>query len=166
MCHVQQQGTGVCSLYFLIQQNNQSLRPILDLRPLNRYRYQSIFTTLQDVIPLLQQGDFMAALDLNGASSTHRSPRAASCSSSAESISSSPQRQSDFYQNTHDCHILSAKTGTHGHLSQPRSGGMLSGTTFTSQRSIYQGWKTILQISSEGDSYEWELNPLVLHPFF
>lgn len=41
------------------------LRPVLDLRPLNRYILSKSFhmVTLQDVILLLQQGDFMSALD-------------------------------------------------------------------------------------------------------
>lgn len=63
---LQHQGSGVYSLYFLIPKKDGSLRPILDLRPLNKYTVSEHFhmVTLQDVIPLLQQGDFMATLDL------------------------------------------------------------------------------------------------------
>lgn len=64
-----QQDTQVYSLYFLIPKKDGALRPILDLRPLNRYILSEHFymVTPQDIISLLQHGDFMTALDLKDA---------------------------------------------------------------------------------------------------
>ncbi|XP_078506932.1 uncharacterized protein LOC144767313 [Lissotriton helveticus] len=66
---VGEEGTGVYSLYFLIPKKDGSLRPILDLRPLNLYILSEHFhmLTLQQILPLLNQGDFLATLDLKDA---------------------------------------------------------------------------------------------------
>ncbi|KAJ1133799.1 hypothetical protein NDU88_000274, partial [Pleurodeles waltl] len=82
---VSQQGSGVYSLYFLIPNKDGTLRPIPDLRPLNLYilSEHSHTVTLQDVIPLLQKGDYMTALDLKDAyfhtSSTSQIPKICHC---------------------------------------------------------------------------------------
>lgn len=57
---------GVYSLYFLIPNKDRTLRPLLDLRLLNKYTLAVYFhrVTLQFIIPLLQGGGFMTAFDL------------------------------------------------------------------------------------------------------
>ena len=64
-----QRGTGVYSTYFLVQKQDLTMRPILDLRGLNRSIKTIHFkmTTLQGVIPLIRQGDYLATLDLKDA---------------------------------------------------------------------------------------------------
>lgn len=56
----------VYSNYFLVPKVDETLRPILDLRFLNKYIRTQRFkmTSLQEVIPQIQDGDFMSTIDL------------------------------------------------------------------------------------------------------
>lgn len=64
-----QRQRGVYSNYFLVPKVDETLRPILDLRFLNKFIKTQKFkmTSLQEVIPQLQRGDFMATIDLKDA---------------------------------------------------------------------------------------------------
>lgn len=68
-----QRGKGVYSLFCLIPKKDGSFKPILNLRPLNKYILSEHFhiVMFQDVIPLLQQGNFMTALNLGDAYFSH-----------------------------------------------------------------------------------------------
>ncbi|XP_077687539.1 cyclic nucleotide-gated channel beta-1 [Eretmochelys imbricata] len=63
---VEFQGKGFYSRYFLIPKAKGGLRPILDLRGLNRFLVRSKFlmVSLASVIPSQDPGDWYAALDL------------------------------------------------------------------------------------------------------
>ncbi|KAF7245065.1 Unconventional myosin-Ib [Varanus komodoensis] len=71
---------GFYSRYFTVPKRDGGLRPILDLRALNRFITPKKFrmTTLQSILPLLGRGDWFASLDLKDAYfhiSTHPSYR-------------------------------------------------------------------------------------------
>lgn len=62
-------GTGFYSRYFLIPKAKGGLRPILDLRQLNKFVRKLKFrmVSLSSIIPSLDPGDWYAALDLKDA---------------------------------------------------------------------------------------------------
>ncbi|KAJ1080319.1 hypothetical protein NDU88_000538 [Pleurodeles waltl] len=64
-----QRGTGFYSRFFLIRKKTGDWRPILDLCSLNKYLKKQSFRmiSLQDVLRLLNRGDFMTSLDLQDA---------------------------------------------------------------------------------------------------
>lgn len=66
---LQYPGASIYSLHFLIPKKDGSLRPILDFRDLNLYIQSDHFhmVILQQVLPRLQQGDFLSTLDLKDA---------------------------------------------------------------------------------------------------
>ena len=57
------------SRYFLVPKRDDSFRPILDLRHLNKFiayrRFRMV--TLERILPLLQQGDWFVVIDLSDA---------------------------------------------------------------------------------------------------
>lgn len=61
--------SGFFSRYFVVEKKDGGLRPILDLRRLNRFITKRRFrmVTLQGVLPLLQKGDWFAVIDLRDA---------------------------------------------------------------------------------------------------
>ncbi|KAG6938964.1 hypothetical protein G0U57_003754, partial [Chelydra serpentina] len=62
-------GKGFYSRYFLIPKAKGGLRPLLDLRGLNRFmvKYQFRMVSLVKIIPALDPGNWYAALDLQDA---------------------------------------------------------------------------------------------------
>lgn len=64
-----ERNKGVYSNYFLVPKVDETLRLILDLRFLNKFIRTQRFkmTSLQEVIPQLQEGDYMATIDLKDA---------------------------------------------------------------------------------------------------
>ena len=64
-----QQGTGFYSRMFLVPKKGGKSRPIINLKPLNRYVRTPHFitTTLKDVSQLIQPGDWAVCLDLRDA---------------------------------------------------------------------------------------------------
>ncbi|KAF7241227.1 Transient receptor potential cation channel subfamily V member 6 [Varanus komodoensis] len=60
---------GFYSRYFMVLKRDGGLRPILDLRALNRFITPKKFrmTMLQNILPLLGRGDWFASLDLKDA---------------------------------------------------------------------------------------------------
>lgn len=64
-----QRGKGFYSRIFLVKKTLEKWRPILDLRKLNTYLIKQSFRMMsfQDILHLLNPGDFMATLDLEDA---------------------------------------------------------------------------------------------------
>lgn len=61
--------TGFYSTFFLVPKKNGKMRPVINLRPLNRYIRKEHFKmdTLTSVISLVQKGDWAISLDLEDA---------------------------------------------------------------------------------------------------
>ena len=64
-----QEGLGFYSTFFTVQKKGGGLRPILNLRPLNKYLKVQHFKmeTLRSIIRAMEIGDWVAALDLKDA---------------------------------------------------------------------------------------------------
>ncbi|KAK3102086.1 hypothetical protein FSP39_008630 [Pinctada imbricata] len=64
-----QEGQGFYSTFFLVQKKDGGYRPILNLRPLNKYLKVQHFKmeTLRSIIQALEKGDWVASLDLKDA---------------------------------------------------------------------------------------------------
>ena len=64
-----QEGQGFYSTFFLVQKKGGGYRPILNLRPLNKYLKVQHFKmeTLRSIIQALEKGDWVASLDLKDA---------------------------------------------------------------------------------------------------
>lgn len=69
MVPLSKRGKGFYSRFFLVQKIVEKWRPILDLRELNSYLIKLSFrmVSLQDILRLLNPGDYMATLDLEDA---------------------------------------------------------------------------------------------------
>ena len=66
---IQNQNTGFYSTLFIIPKKNGKLRPVTNLRPLNKYLLKKHFKmdTLQKVINLVKKGDWAISIDLTDA---------------------------------------------------------------------------------------------------
>ena len=64
-----QEGLGFYSTFFTVQKKGEGLRPILNLRPLNKFLKVQHFKmeTLRSIIRAMEIGDWVAALDLKDA---------------------------------------------------------------------------------------------------
>ena len=64
-----QERQGFYSTYFLVPKKDGGIRPILNLKSFNRFlrKHKFKMETLQSIIPVMQEGDWMASVDLKDA---------------------------------------------------------------------------------------------------
>ena len=64
-----ERGRGVYSVIFLVQNLSGSFRTVINLKGVNRWVIPSWFrmVTLQEIIPLVKQGDWMSSVNLSDA---------------------------------------------------------------------------------------------------
>lgn len=69
MVPLHQRGKGFYSRFFLVRKKEKKWRPILDLRSLSKFLKKQLFhmITIQEVLQLLNAGDYMVSLDLQDA---------------------------------------------------------------------------------------------------